>query len=151
MSKPAILILNRWHDVLSCYEKYVDHTKYNVFYMTNKRGALSVNKKTAAGLCVLNEISVNDIKKHAISFINRIGKIHKIIAFSEVDQEAAAYLRSALFVPGLKEHQIPKFRNKVIMKNVATQSNILVPKYKDTQDADIDSFISTVKFPIILK
>ena len=150
MKRKSILVINRWNDKITRYETYINHEEYNVWYLTNKKGSAAVNKGIAK-LYELDEINISQIEKSAVPFLKKAHNIDTIIALSEVDQEAAAYLRSCFYIPGLKSSEILKFRNKVEMKIIAEQSNILVPRYSPLDHPKFKKFIKTTHYPLILK
>ncbi len=152
MSNTSVLIINRWNDRLCNYEKLIDHEKYEVFYLTNKVGEKNANKSISKGILVLDDLNIASLDANSDSFFKKIAKIDCIIALSEIDQELAAYLRSQYHVPGLKKNDILKFRDKVIMKQVAQESGITVPVFSGLNDINkIYSFATQYDYPIILK
>lgn len=144
----TILIINRWNDQLACYENYIDHNKYQVSYIVNKIGVNAINQKSAIAVYVANELEQTN--QNLNLFLDILPRIDKVIAFSEVDQELAAFVREKYSVNGMKINEIIKFRNKVKMKQVAKQSGILVPRFFDLNEAN-KSDIQSLIYPVILK
>ena len=150
MEENSILIINRWNDKLACYENYTDHDKYKVSYITNRTGEKAVNKKLSDSIYVTNDLNESDNNLNL--FINSLSQIDRVIAFSEVDQELAAFIRNKYSIQGMKTKDILKFRNKVTMKQVADQAGILVPRFIDLNIINqFDILAKLLIYPVILK
>ncbi|MBV9576392.1 MAG: aspartate 1-decarboxylase [Gammaproteobacteria bacterium] len=148
----SILIINRWNDEIISYEKYIDHHKYDVFYLTNKKGLEIINSYSAKGIYISKFLDNLILDKDAFAFIKAIKFLEVIIAFSEVDQELAAYLRTKFSVKGIQFNEVKKFRNKIEMKSQARNSKIAVPVFSSLSDEiNVGKLINEIGFPIILK
>lgn len=78
--------------------------------------------------------------------------ITRIIALHEFDLLRAAKLRDVLNIPGQPFSTALAFRNKAIMKELVSQKNVAVPKFKRIEEiSDILSFLATHNFPIVIK
>lgn len=150
MGKPIILIINRWNDELACYEQYVDHHLYDVIYLTNPSGLEKIRRSLAKAVYVTNDLDHCAFESKLNDFLLKHNPIDKIIAFSEVDQELAAYLRTKWSVPGINVNEVKKFRNKIIMKQVAQAADIKTPLFFDLNLSQ-DFITKGIHYPVILK
>ncbi|MGM0942477.1 MAG: ATP-grasp domain-containing protein [Bacillota bacterium] len=88
----------------------------------------------------------------AISKFHSENKINKIIAISEKDIQRAAIIRENLNIEGQNVESANFFRDKHTMKSLLNKKNILTPNFKlVTNYYDLDEFISSNNYPIILK
>lgn len=105
-----VLIINRYDDELSDYNKYIDHDTVHVSYISlteTMRYITSSNCYCIAGLEQLNEEEVLDQAKKSI------GKpIDYVIAISEYDLDAAARIRTELNIVGATVEDNLLCRNK---------------------------------------
>ena len=80
----------------------------------------------------------------------------KLISFFEGDIEATAKLRDQFHLSGLRFSQAQQFRNKLLMKKILTENQMLVPRGRSI-DWDLpcrvlfQQCISELGFPFILK
>ncbi|MGK9086601.1 hypothetical protein KXR64_22780 [Brucella intermedia] len=75
-----------------------------------------------------------------------------IISVSEMDVERASYLRCRLGIEGMPLNDALAFRDKVLMKTLASQQGLRVPQFKALRFAsDLSSFTEKHGFPVVLK
>jgi D-alanine-D-alanine ligase-like ATP-grasp enzyme len=161
MKKPIILIINRWNDELACYEQYIDHNIHDVIYITKPCGLEKIKTDLAKAVYVTDDLDHCALENKLDDFLFKNVPIHKIIAFSEVDQELAAFLRTKWSVTGMDVNEVKKFRNKVEMKQVAQDASIKVPSFCDlntlseTLSETLSKILCPIKeeinYPVILK
>ena len=151
MKKQSILVINRWNDETVRYENYIDHNQYNVFYLTNQMGEMGIRRELSTDVCVV-DLDNFILDANIEILLDKISPIIKIIAFSEVDQELAALLRTKFSVSGIKFDEIMKFRNKVEMKRVAVNGGIQVPMFSDLNDVrGMNKLKDIIGYPLIIK
>jgi hypothetical protein len=111
-----VLIINRYDDELSDYNKYIDHDAVHVSYISlteTMRYITSSNCYCIAGLEQLNEEDVLDQAKK----IYKKKPIDYVIAISEYDLDAAARIRTELNIVGATVEDNLLCRNKKKMKD----------------------------------
>lgn len=78
--------------------------------------------------------------------------ISNIVPMTEADILRTALVKEKLQIDGLKYADAIKFRDKIVMKELAKKFNINVPRFKRIKHAlDISDFIDEVGYPIIIK
>ncbi len=95
-----------------------------------------------------------DIKDviYGISFLSRKEKIDRIVALDDYDVEKAAALREHLRIPGMGDTTARYFRDKLAMRERASDVGIPVPEFLHVLNHDqINNFAEKVSFPIIVK
>ncbi|NUF35379.1 ATP-grasp domain-containing protein, partial [Acinetobacter oleivorans] len=146
-----VLIINRYDDELSDYNKYIDHDAVHVSYISlteTMRYITSSNCYCIAGLEQLNEEDVLDQAKK----IYKKKPIDYVIAISEYDLDAAARIRTELNIVGATVEDNLLCRNKKKMKDALAHSTVRYPKYSEVSSyQDIEKFLLEIGSAIILK
>jgi biotin carboxylase len=89
---------------------------------------------------------------HAVSWLARTERIDRIVALDEFDLEAAAALREHLRVRGLGESETRRYRDKLVMREGARASGVLVPAFTGIfQDQEVHAFCHGTPGPWVLK
>ncbi|MCZ6701585.1 MAG: ATP-grasp domain-containing protein, partial [Ignavibacteria bacterium] len=89
---------------------------------------------------------------YGVSFIAREEKIDRIVALDDYDVEKAASLREHLRIPGMGDTTARYFRDKLAMRERASDVGIPVPEFLHVLNHDqINNFAEKVSFPIIVK
>ncbi len=89
---------------------------------------------------------------YGVSFIAREEKIDRIVALDDYDVEKAAALREHLRIPGMGDTTARYFRDKLAMRERASDVGIPVPEFLHVLNHDqINNFAEKVSFPIIVK
>jgi len=89
---------------------------------------------------------------YGISFLSRKEKIDRIVALDDYDVEKAAALREHLRIPGMGDSTARYFRDKLAMRERASDVGIPVPEFLHVLNHDqINNFAEKVSFPIIVK
>lgn len=87
-----------------------------------------------------------------ISHLARSRRIDRIVPLDDFDLEKAAAVREHLRVPGMGESQTRFFRDKLAMRERASQSGIQVPAFVSlVNDDQVREFVGRVTPPWILK
>ena len=78
--------------------------------------------------------------------------ISNIIPMTEADILRTSIVKEKLKISGLKFSEAIKFRDKIIMKELAQKHNVNVPRFKRIKHSiDLFDFINEVNYPIIIK
>lgn len=78
--------------------------------------------------------------------------IKNIIPMTEADVLRASKVREKLGIAGLSYTNALKFRDKILMKELAREFNINIPRFRRIKDTvDILEFVEEVGYPIIIK
>ena len=87
-----------------------------------------------------------------VSYIAREEKIDRIVALDDFDVEKAASLREHLRIPGMGDTTARYFRDKLAMRERASDVGIPVPEFLHVLNHDqINNFAEKASFPIIVK
>lgn len=94
----------------------------------------------------------DDDVKGVIRQCHRDFSFQKIIAPDEDDILRAASLRQELNLEGQSYESALAFRDKVRMKEILSQKNILVPPFREIEEStDLSDFVKIHGYPLILK
>ena len=89
---------------------------------------------------------------YGVSFIAREEKLDRIVALDDYDVEKAAALREHLRIPGMGDTTARYFRDKLAMRERASDVGIPVPEFLHVLNHDqINNFAEKASFPIIVK
>ncbi|HZW61295.1 MAG TPA: hypothetical protein VFF04_03650 [Candidatus Babeliales bacterium] len=79
-------------------------------------------------------------------------KVKNIIPMTEADILRVSRVKEKLMMDGMKYSDAIQFRDKIAMKELATQSNINIPQFRRIKHTiDLLEFIDEVGYPIIIK
>ncbi len=147
------LVLNRWTDDFSHYEKIIDHHQYNVAYVTVREHAERLPPGLARHVETIETLDVRDsVIAAAMRCRSALNRIDHVVALSEFDLLLGAELRQILGVPGYKSSDVFRFRDKIAMKQSVREMGIAVPRYADLDnDAAVETLVREVGFPLIVK
>ncbi len=89
---------------------------------------------------------------HAVSYLNRTTRFDRIVAFDDLEVDAASALREHLRVPGMGDTSARGFRDKLAMRVLAREAGIPVPDFCGVLHyPDIEAFTARVPPPYMLK
>ena len=89
---------------------------------------------------------------HTVSYLNRGRHIHCIVPLDEFEVEIAAMLREHLRIPGTGVTQTRRFRDKLVMREVADAAGIPVPPFVSVKNYDdLRAYMDRVAAPWVLK
>ncbi|MFF4960956.1 acetyl-CoA carboxylase biotin carboxylase subunit family protein [Streptomyces sp. NPDC001222] len=96
--------------------------------------------------------AVNDLVLKSADALVSGGSFTRIVAMTEVDVMRAAILRERHGIPGLLPKDAIYMRDKILMKERAAESGILVPRDRKVSNAlEVMDFIDEVGYPVVLK
>jgi biotin carboxylase len=89
---------------------------------------------------------------HTVSYMCRGWVIDAVLPIDEFEVELAAFLREHLRLPGPRVSTVRQFRDKLIMRELTVQNNILVPEFIQILNYDrLRDFMARVPAPWVLK
>jgi biotin carboxylase len=147
----------RWDFELVEYEKLVCHNEHSVTYIVDPRGksAITAEPETYCLYEVDNFNNLDELRGIFRETEQKVGKIDRVIAFSENLLSPAAILRDEFSIPGASVAEIDIARNKVKMKQKINDKGLAVPRFielkEETVFEDILNFVNEVGYPLILK
>jgi len=159
-----ILVLNRWpqypnsdrwDNELARYGDLISHIQYRVTYLCDALGqqGISINCGASSDIHVISDFADAE---HVIDLtgklIRRYGAFDHVIAFSEYLLDLAALIRERYGIPGPKPHEVDRFRDKTVMKEILQQARISVPRW--TLCTSAEQALQAARglgFPLILK
>jgi biotin carboxylase len=104
------------------------------------------------GLYAVNDIFNPLELRHSVSYLAREERIDRLVGLGEYDIELAADLREHLRLAGLSQSTARYFRDKLAMRERASEANLSVPEFIGAiHFPAIAQFLSTVPGPWVLK
>jgi biotin carboxylase len=147
-----ILIINRWDDEFASYHEHIDHSQVDVSYITTSNGAKCLSQNHAALEIVGDITDCSQVTKAVENVISHVGPIDQVMALSEFDLLTGAMIREEFSIPGPDVATVSAWRDKTVMKDVASKSGIPVPRWcEPTSKDEIMTFAAKVGWPIVLK
>ncbi|MGO3744949.1 MAG: hypothetical protein ACTJG9_06160 [Alcaligenes aquatilis] len=109
------LIINRYDDIFSNYEKYIPHTGNEISYICLEKKDKLINKDKAKQIEIVQSLEKETVLEKARK-IFKTSEFEYVIAFSEHDLDIAAEIRTELNINGHKVRENILCRNKMEMK-----------------------------------
>ena len=147
------VIMNRWTDEFSAYERYIDHTLHQVAYIVTAEGATVLGNKASMHVVIVPDFKDETILSAAIDACQQVlGGIDRLICLSEFDLTMAAQLRARHAISGDKPHEVVRFRDKTIMKQQVLAAYLRAPRFVvlNREPATLAA-LHALRFPLILK
>lgn len=147
------VVMNRWTDEFSAYERYIDHTLHQVAYIATAEGATVLGNKAAVHVEIVPDFKDEAVLLAALDSCKRaLGGIDHLICLSEFDLTMAAQLRERHGIAGDKPHEVARFRDKTVMKQQVLAADLRAPRFiaLDSEPATL-AVLHTLRFPLILK
>lgn len=136
-----VLIINRWDDEFAQYERYIDHKRHRVAYVTTERHALGVPPGTAQVEVIPNHDDQDRLLAAALRCRKAVGGFDKVLALSEFDLLASGTVRVKLDVPGPDTNTLLGVRDKVTMKERVLRAGLRAPIFSPVaSSAEITAF-----------
>jgi biotin carboxylase len=136
-----ILIINRWDDEFARYERYIDHERHQVAYVTTERHAPGIPRGTAWVEVIPNHDDRDRLLAAALRCHDAVGGFDKVLALSEFDLLTSGAVREKLGVPGLDTDALLGVRDKVTMKERVRRAGLRVPLFSPVATvADVTAF-----------
>lgn len=145
------LIINRYDDIFSNYEKYIPHTGNEISYICLEKKDKLINKDKAKQIEIVQSLEKETVLEKARK-IFKTSEFEYVIAFSEHDLDIAAEIRTELNINGHKVRENILCRNKMEMKKKLEGTEIKYPKYKKiSSKKEILEFLEEIKNKIVIK
>ncbi|CAJ63327.1 MULTISPECIES: ATP-grasp domain-containing protein [Frankia] len=147
-----IIVLHRWRDQHAHYEDYLDHGTHRVSYVTTELGMSSVPSSAAATRVVPATDDLDAVRQAVTGLSARFGAPRRVVALNEGDLDTAALVREWLGCAGQTPGQLARFRDKLVMNQVAEAAGIPAPAFADAPDETaVREFADTHGWPVIVK
>lgn len=148
-----VLVLNRISHSKAPYEGWLNDPEIKLTLLTSDQKMEEFNK--FKGYREIQSIPNYDygglLEKTAVDLVNRI-EYQAIIAISELDLIRAAKLREKFSIKGQTTKSAVAFRDKLVMKDIASQAPIKIPHYQKIESAlDLLDFIGINGYPVVVK
>lgn len=145
-------MIHRWRDRHAHYEKYIDHGRYRVTYITTQLGSVSVPEDAAAVVVVTATDDLAVVAAAADSLAARFGVPDRVVALNEGDLDTAALLREHLGCAGQNARELARFRDKLTMAEVVAGAGLPIPTFADAPDpATVLAFGEARGWPVVVK
>lgn len=152
MSRPAVVVINRWSEHYARYESYVDHGAEDVCYITTEVGLGSVPTSAAHIELVSATDDLQQLRPALARIVSEHGVPRAVVALKEDDLLAAASLREEWRIAGPRTAELVPFRDKLQMTTVVRASGLQAPEaaLADSAAAVVD-FATTHGWPVVIK
>lgn len=152
-----IVIINRrfygwnWNSPCTNYRAVIDHQQHQIFYIVDEKSIHGIHPLEKEAATVNKLVSLNDVEavKQAVRQIHLSAPVDLIIALNEEDLLVAAQLRDELNIPGDRQKDVERFRNKIVMKQILKQKEIPVPEFAPAER--VEDIVQRYGFPVVLK
>jgi biotin carboxylase len=150
--RPHVAVIHRWRDSYALYERYLDHDRYAVTYITTDVGLAGVPGR-AAGTALVTATDDEDQTRCALARLaERFGEPAGIVALKEDDLLVAAVLRAEWGCPGPRPEDLVRFRDKHVMAQAIADAGIPAPAFAPAPDVGaIQAFAEEHGWPVVVK
>jgi biotin carboxylase len=147
-----IVVLHRWRARYAEYERYVDHERETVTYITTEVGADGVPPAAAEVVIVPATDDAPAVRAQLRALAARHGAPAAIVALKEDDLLLAAELRAEWGCPGPTVAELLPFRDKLVMAQRVAAAGIAAPAFADAPDrAAVRAFAREHGWPVVVK
>ncbi len=133
--KPHLVVLHRWRDHYAEYDRYLDHDRYAVSYVSTEVGVDGV----PAGAAEIVPVAATDdlalVAPVVRGLADRHGPPAGVIALKEDDLLTAAHLGQSWRCPGRSPGEVTLFRDKLVMTRAVAAAGLRVPATAAAPDA----------------
>jgi hypothetical protein len=151
-ARPHVVVLHRWVDRYAEYERYLDHDRYAVSYVTTEVGVPGVPAAAAEIALVVATDDVPAVADQVKWLAERHGDPAAIVALKEDDLLVAARLRAEWGCPGPSVSQLLPFRDKLVMAEIVSEAGLAVPAFAAAPDSEsLRAFGGRHGWPVITK
>lgn len=150
--RPHVVVIHRWRARYAEYQRYIDHDRVAVTYVTTGVGAGAV-PAAAAGVALVAATDdlpavADRVKQLAVDHGNPAG----IVALKEDDLMVAAHLRREWCCPGPGPERVLPFRDKLAMSRAVAGAGLAVPTFAAVRDAaGVREFGARHGWPVVVK
>lgn len=152
-----VVIINRrfygwnWNAPKTNYHDVIDHTQHQVHYIIdgNSKQGLHEEEYLNADIIELPSLDLSDLIKETVRRLHTQKPVDRIIALNEEDILLASQLRDELNIGGVRETELARFRNKILMKEILQHRKIAVPEFTVANNAQ--KIVEKFGYPVVLK
>ncbi len=147
-----IVVVHRWRAAYAEYERYVDHTRTTVTYVTTEVGRDGV-PASAAGVELVDATDDLPAVRAAVRRLAaRHGAPDGIVALKEDDLLVGAELRREWGCPGPTVEETVPFRDKLAMCTAVAATGVAVPAFAPAPNrAAVLEFAAAHGWPVVVK
>ena len=102
-----------------------------------------------ADIIELPSLDLSDLIKETVRRLRTQKPVDRIIALNEEDILLASQLRDELNIGGVRETELARFRNKILMKEILQHRKIAVPEFTVANNAQ--QIVEKFGYPVVLK
>ncbi|QQE79737.1 hypothetical protein [Alicyclobacillus sp. SO9] len=148
----SVLILNRLPHEEAPYEEWLRASNEDLILLTSFETESQYDTTRYAYMEGFTDYYSNeDVEIRARELFEQF-RYHTVIALSELDLLRAAKLRSMLGIIGQQYESALAFRNKIVMKNLASKAGVAVPPFTALEgQMDLLEFRSKYGLPLVVK
>jgi biotin carboxylase len=147
-----IVVIHRWRDSHARYERYLDHSRNNVTYVSTELALPAIPAAAAGTELVAATDDFDEVREATERLVSRFGPPTRLIALNEGDLDTAAQLRAYLGCPGQDPVKLAPFRDKLTMAERVAAAGIRMPAFADAPDPDaVLKFANEHGWPVVVK
>lgn len=150
--RPHVVVLHRWRDRYAHYERYLDHDRYAVTYVTTDVGAAGVPAGAAQVALVTATDDTRQVDAQVRALAGRHGAPQAVVALKEDDLLTAATIGQRWQCPGRTPAQLAPFRDKLAMARAVAAAGLAVPATAPATDpAAVRAHGARHGWPVVVK
>lgn len=147
-----IVILNRWRERYAEYDRYIDHDRNRVSYVSTDVGTGSIPSGAADVMIVPATDDLPSVTGAVQRLAAKHGRPDGVVALKEDDLLVGADLRAAWNCPGPSRADVLPFRNKLIMSEAVAAAGVPVPPFSPAPDRGaVLDFARQHGWPLVIK
>lgn len=151
-ARPHMVIVHRWLADYAHYERYVDHSRYAVSYVTTEVGAPALPASAAQVAIVDATDDLPSVADAVKRLAENQGRPEAIIALKEDDLLVGAQLRQQWGCPGPDIDDVIPFRDKLVMAGLVSRAGLAVPAHAPVRHPhDVVEFGRDHGWPVVVK
>lgn len=147
-----VVVVNRWCERYAEYDRYLDHDRHQVTYITTEVGLKSVPSNAAETILVDATDDLEEVRAAVRSLVARHGEPAGVVALKEDDLLVGAQLRSEWGCSGPRPEELRVFRDKGLMWEAVRRAGLPLPPFATATDArSVLDFAARYGWPLIVK
>lgn len=151
-ARPHVVVIHRWRARYAEYERYLDHERYAVSYITTTVGVDGVPAAAAEVALVEATDDLAAVRRQVGLLAERHGAPHRIVALKEDDLLIAAQLTVDWGCPGRRPEDLTVFRDKLVMARAVADAGLAAPAFAAAPSAEaVRAFAAAHGWPVVLK